>query len=194
MTEKPIIMSGDSVRAILDGRKTQMRRVKKSSWVVPTAWPWQKHDSLWVRETFCYGKRFGYDAPDDGRPGVGYDDSQLTPIWYLATDCRRCEGPWRPSIFMPKEAARIWLEVTGVRAQRVQDITSDDVEAEGIDVASKLPALVDPHIPPGGREELVAFVASTLFRQVWDSLNAKRGYGWDTNPKVWVIEFRRTEK
>ena len=82
---------------------------------------------------------------------------------------------WRPSIHMPRWASRITLEVTGVRVERVQDITPEDAEAEGI----------EPYAP------IYAPSASAIdaFSELWDSLNAK--YGWDVNPWVWVVEFRQ---
>ena len=83
---------------------------------------------------------------------------------------------WLPSIFMPKAAARIFLRVNGVRVERVQEISHDDAVAEGV------------RIGIGG---MPYFSNIDAYRSVWDDLNAKRGYGWDKNPWVWVIEFER---
>jgi hypothetical protein len=80
---------------------------------------------------------------------------------------------WRPSIHMPKEAARIFLKVTGVRLERLQEIRYPDVYAEGIN------------------EE---YGSLTDFVELWDSISDKRGFGWESNPWVWVIEFERCEK
>jgi hypothetical protein len=91
---------------------------------------------------------------------------------------------------MPKWAARIWLEITGVRVERVQDITPGDCEAEGIE---RGPCECPPDPPGYGHHSLCpnsdAFLLSE-FRGLWDSLNAPRGYGWDANPWVWVYAFR----
>lgn len=91
---------------------------------------------------------------------------------------------WKPSIYMPKAAARIWLEITNVRVERLQDITEKDAKAEGIKLSgSALRCALGngPHF-------------RDWFTLVWDELNAKRGFGWDVNPWVWVIEFRRVER
>ena len=97
---------------------------------------------------------------------------------YRADNDPQFEGcRWKPSIHMPKWAARIWLEVTGVRVERVQDISEEDAIAEGI---------------PRGAVQYCGH-AIRLFRDLWDSINAKRGYPWEVNPWVWVVEFKRTE-
>jgi hypothetical protein len=75
---------------------------------------------------------------------------------------------------MPRWASRITLEVTGVRVERVQEIRTSDIDAEGLPIGRGL----------GGSQEME-------FRKLWDSINAKRGYGWDANPWVWVVEFKR---
>jgi hypothetical protein len=97
---------------------------------------------------------------------------------------------WRPSIFMPREAARIFLRVTNVRVERLQEITEEDAIAEGISWLDEAcysnngwtPTLYDPD--SGGSP-----VFRDGFTALWDSINAKRGYSWDTNPWVWVYEF-----
>jgi len=88
---------------------------------------------------------------------------------------------WRPSIFMPKWATRLWLEVTGVRAERVQDTIHNDILAEGWNCRDDLPWAEGPTD------------ALRWFITLWDSINAKRGFGWDTNSWVWVYEFKRME-
>ena len=84
---------------------------------------------------------------------------------------------WRPSIFMPREAARIFLRVTDVRAERLQDITEADAECEGV-IARHDTACTGTS-------------ARISFAELWDSINNKRGYGWDKNPWIWVISFER---
>lgn len=102
--------------------------------------------------------RFGGDLPNAARGGA-------TPAWWR-----------RPSIFMPRSAARTLLEVTGVRVERLQQISDADAISEGV-------------LPPG--MELVIGTPRDGFRNLWDSLNAGRGHGWETNPWVWVVEFKR---
>lgn len=91
----------------------------------------------------------------------------------------RGKGPtrWRPSIFLPKEAARIFLRVTEVRAERLQNITEEDAIREGV---------------MGWIDKLIGgMTGKTRFQRLWDKLNAARGYGWDENPWVWVYTFER---
>jgi hypothetical protein len=184
MSDKPIIFSAESVRAILDGRKTMTRRVVKphpdtngkfSDETVRKAWaggfvdvkcPYCKPgDRLWVREAWRH----------DGH-GYAYRASCLPSYESLYT--------WKPSIYMPKEAARILLEVTGVRVERVQEISYDDVLQEGIEQKW---TCFNP--PTGGYAHENDVLED--FIKLWDSLNSKRGYGWDVNPFIWVITFRR---
>lgn len=185
MSEKPIIFSTPMVRAILEGRKTQTRRVivpQPSSGIRKSVFVksgledghgreiklhYQPGDILWVRETWCRRRRnggYGYKADRPIEPGylqACYDDAK-----------------WRSSIHMPREAARLFLRVTDVRVERLQDISEEDVVKEGF----------TPLLDKDG----VNFIsAKGRFHVLWDSLNAKRGYGWDTNPWVWVIEFER---
>lgn len=173
--EKPILFSTEMVRAILDGRKTQTRRVVKPSvFEKGTNWFWnpneniclaqyRKGDVLWVRETWAKDDTYYYKA--DGSCGD------------------RC-GKWKPSIHMPKEAARIWLEVTDVRVERLQEITEEAARAEGITRVED--GKWESEFRLGWFDRPIK-----AFRALWDSLNAKRGYGWETNPWVWVIEFER---
>jgi len=232
--EKPILFSSEMVRAILDGRKTQTRRVIKPQplelcdeiwqwkhteqkeedlyeWL-ETAAPYQIGDRLWVRETwrpFCFhyeGESMYTDYRADGArlermlSEEAYADGWLEREWARWGDAAKAAGiplddwdeswpleqleqtgfvmPWRPSIFMPKWATRIWLEVTGVRAERVQDISDGDIEAEGVVVNAEFNPVVERYWG---------------FIQLWDSINAKRGLGWATNPWVWVYEFERLE-
>jgi hypothetical protein len=153
--ERGILFSAPMVRAILEGRKTQTRRVVKNQvrrdgYTCPYGKP---GDVLWVRETWC-GDRFN---------GVGY----------RATDAQ--SGPWKPSIFMPRWASRITLEITDVQVERVHDINECDIVAEGI------PFPTDRYV---SYEELLA-----AFRDLWDSINGKT-YPWASNPWVWALTFK----
>lgn len=169
------------VRALLDGQKTQTRRVVN---VKPDA---ELHfgagryyflqdekkyihcpfgevgDRLWVRENFC---QYPYEL-----------NPQPEDAWYQA-DGRKPPNfkRWTPSIHMPRWASRITLEITGVRVERLQQISSNDAKAEGVDA-------------PGPGKCWVG-----QFSYLWDSLNAGRGFGWDANPWVWVVEFKRVQK
>ena len=184
MKERPIIMTSESVRAILDGRKTQARMVMKpqpelrcnfyefggAGWScsITSITPINGHslyyacpygvpgDRLWVREKFKIGQ---------GRS-----------IVYFDTPSRWAEGmSWKPSIFMPRWASRITLEVVNVRVEQLTDISDSDCYAEGI-ISPQNDTLGEPYYS---------------FKDLWDSLNAKRGYPWSSNPWVRVIGFRR---
>ena len=169
--EHPIIFSGLMVLAILDGRKTQTRRVIKlhldpmplGAWATLICPHGQIGDRLWVREAF-------------------QQDDVSDKIWYRADfteDAARrafteVGDGWKPSIHMPRWASRITLEITSVWIERIQDIPDDDLAHEGI--------LIDP-------EDSQSTLAEYI--KLWDSLNAKRGYGWEVNPFVWTISFKR---
>ena len=199
--EKPILFRGEMVRAILDGRKTQTRRVIKpqpelrangsvlwwkNDMLVPESTYRSPYgapgDRLWVKETFSHEDGW---YPDDAghswkncRSPIGHD-GLCTYVHYRASmstkqirEYNDDPWPWTPSIFMPRWASRITLEVVSVRVERVQDISHRDAIAEG--VAARVVPL-----------------SQNAFAHLWDSINAKRGYSWDSNPFVWVIEFRR---
>lgn len=222
--ERPIIFSGPMVRAILEGRKSQTRRVLKpqpdqdasthwrESWGVwrnTTTHPgvrWrcpygQPGDRLWVRETWLEFDRDHRHEPgprdrllDIGRPvrnGVAYradTDSEGDAI-------RKEYGyKWRPSIHMPRWASRLTLEVTGVRVERVQEISETDARSEGVHPERETRVngrhlAVDGY--PGrleaGNLHRIAFV------RLWDSIHARLGHPWEANDWVWVVEFRRLE-
>ena len=181
MKERPIIFSGEMVRAILDGRKTQTRRVIKpqpdhihtfqKGILLPQIGdkeircPYgQPGDRLWVRETWAKNNPV-LDAK------VCYRADLMSP------DLGK---PWKPSIYMPRWASRITLEIVNVRVERVQEITEADVIAEGIG-AFTLARGVLSDAPPDPRWKFI---------ELWNSINANRGYGWEINPWVWVIEFK----
>lgn len=195
---KPIIFSSEMVRAILEGRKTQTRRVVKPQpiKVRHALWQWEHNrrtlcrDSdtltfslvehspyqigglLWVRETWRTSRQY-----DDAKPLEVPEDSSL---WYSAdwTSIRRLgqkPGKKRPSIFMPRWASRITLRIVDVRAERVQDISEGDACAEGIAIGEATWT--------GYRKQ---------FCELWDSI-VKRAFSWKINPWVWVIEFKVEE-
>ena len=193
---KPILFSTPMVKAILDGRKTQTRRVIKDKDIInrfdidvdgkpiayidqatgdsypPTAIAkYQVGDILWVRETWSKDENGEYVYRTNY--GTTEDDS-FPPSMFK----------WKPSIHMPREAARIFLRVTNVRVERLQEITPKDAWEEGCRIGNFFPW--EKHIP-----ELQQQCRDILFKSLWDGLNAKRGYGWDINPWVWVYEFER---
>lgn len=205
MSEKPILFSGEMVRTILDGRKTQTRRViefdNPGDWYFhgldrdPLLWDHEKEetfkkegwiatfehnelgevyrnerspyggpgDTLWVRETW-YAPGHEDTKPSEIPVGTAIHYPASAPDGY---DC----GPKRPSIFMCRWMSRIDLLVKDVRVERLQEITPDDCRAEGLD------------------QKLNDVGARYSFGALWNSINEKRGYGWDTNPWVWVVEF-----
>lgn len=239
MKERSIIFSGESVRAILEGRKTQTRRLagledvngypglldgtsplgplgykgfeitdynlkpsmkkqfKKNPRLfhrflgerrslneinpIPVRCPYgAPGDRLWVRETFYKGNGptwgsncivYAADKAIGWMPGTPFDDPDLSQFIKNS------------SIFMPRWASRITLELTGVRAERVQEISEADICAE-TGAPLKWPG---PGPEPYGR------VTKTAFANIWDSLNAHRGYPWAINPWVWVLEFKKVQ-
>lgn len=201
MKERPILFSGDMVRALMDGRKTQTRRVVKlprkdgvgdNRYVFTDSegkdrfidCPYgEPGDRLWVRETWA---DVDYESREDGMVCT------RTATIYRADGVGLGEfGPdeikWRPSIFMPRLASRITLEITGVRVQRLQDISEEDAIAEGIhyDEAMKGYQVGDgmSGIFYHGRNPRISY------RDLWDSINGE--LSWELNPWVWVVEFRR---
>jgi len=198
---KGILFSTAMVRAILDGRKKQTRRVIHldiSNWFdvckVDGAIAWEDQetgdlypptyraryqvgDILYVRETWTTECKMLQHV---------FDGKQI----HYCADCKedstglfaQCKWKKRPSIHMPKEAARIFLRITGVRVERIQQITYGDCCAEGV---FKNEDLTNASY---GQE------ATEKFSKLWDSINKKRGYGWETNPYVFVYAFERCEK
>lgn len=137
--------------------------------------PYHTDDILYVRETWC------------GLPVNEAGHMRGHTIYYYKADGelrpKGWRGTWHPSIHMPKEAARIWLKVTDVRVERLQEITSEQICREGVEVEY-------PHVW-NGEEKRYAF------SRLWDSTIKKSDldrYGWNASPWVWVIEFERCEK
>lgn len=138
--------------------------------------PYHTDDILYVRETWHkYTKRIGEGESCRLAEFYGYKAS--------VANSEDAEEPWKPSIHMPKEVARIWLKVTYVHVERLQDITSEQIGREGVEVEY-------PHVL-NGEEKRYAF--STLWNSTIKKADIDR-YGWESNPYVWVIEFERCEK
>lgn len=190
MIERPILMSAPMVRAILGGQKTQTRRVVKPTGApgkhqthtgpvaeAMSACPYgQPGDRLWVKETWRVmnaGLRTIALRASPDRHG-GHYLSQEGDAWWDRWGARSDGGRWQPSIYMPRWASRITLEVTSVRVERLQDITEADARAEGVDAL-------------GGRAGVSD--ARGAFCALWSSINGPES--WDANPWVWVVGFRR---
>ena len=202
---KPILFNTDMVRAILDGRKSVTRRALKSPYYVDDeeasrysgfamhkgtgvthGMPYEDAiyspgDILWVRETWrphaawsgsYSGCEIEYKA---GGENLIINGSTIAVPETVT--------PWRPSIHMPREAARIWLRVTDVRVERLQQMTVEESLREGVKLHLNGIANGDPPLKP--------------FAHLWDSTikpTDRDLYGWDANPFVWVIDFERCEK
>ena len=193
---KPILFNTEMVQAILEGRKTVTRRVIKpqptysprdgftyrggaygigmppeiesAAYNLRCAAPYKVNDVLWVRETWGEDKHnFLYRAD--------FSENDLEKVGHLLR--------WRPSIHMPKAAARIFLRVTNVRVERVQDITEEQAKAEGSNVGISW-------------TEKLEHSSIERFEKIWNSTIKKADldkYGWEANPWVWVVEFERVE-
>lgn len=215
---KPILFSGEMIRALLSGAKTQTRRIikpqpygdvrqsgmsnKTKECVVwepkkDTAWfdwgggfdpmiyldgPYQPGMRLWVRETWCAVN----DEPYGGEQWIDY---RATPRYAESHPAGWDNDPdspdalkWKPSIFMPKWASRLTLQVTSIKIERVNEISEEDAIAEGAQPAFEL----DIAGATG------AFTYRAGFKQLWDSINgSKPGCAWHDNPWVWCVSFRR---
>jgi len=214
MSEKSITICTELIPATLDGRKTVTRRVIKN---MPESWHrgyrafennpngdeefiiygdcgikiinprYSPGDLLWVKETYCHGDEWDDCKPSEVDPLCGGND-----IWYLADGPRPTEG-WgktRSSRFMPKWVSRTWLEVVSIRVERLQEITEEDAVAEGIEIG-KVHGETAYYLYNGRACWTPNPIES--FKTLWDSLNAKRGYSWDSNPWVWRISFQKRE-
>jgi hypothetical protein len=209
MSEKPIIFNIDMVRAILDGRKTQTRRICKPLTLnypkhaypdeTPEQWLarwnykplYQVGDILYVRETWAEVTSLSDPFHSGGNALAAGIDSWF---YYKADNKKLPNGfKWHPSIHMPKGAARIRLRVTDVKPERVQEITEDDAIAEGIGglFLDEIAYSDNPKYEvPMERQTL----ATDQFELLWNSIYDERGQGWDKNPWVWKITFERTDK
>jgi hypothetical protein len=214
MKERPILFSAPMVRAIIDGRKTQTRRVVKPQpdeyaamqgdqcMLVHDSSPdmhnseliacpyGQPGDQLWVRETFC--PIYPQDPNYNGGNPIEYDYAATYKHGDRLGDSIGIKKKWTPSIYMPRAASRIELEITGVRVERLQDISEEDAIAEGVFKKVKdgygLGDIVET-IDGGEAIYLSRGQARFEYRHLWESINGPGS--WDANPWVWVIEFRR---
>jgi len=186
---KPILFNTEMVRAILDGRKSVTRRVVKPQpiWSDCGMRWWWKGDRFWWRDNWDPMESITYQN-SIFRPGdILYVRETWRMMWdgtyrYRA-DPEEPKLGWRPSIHMPKEAARLFLRVTDVRVERLQEINHDGIRKEGIVTVGS----------PGSPERINPFFT---FKDLWDSTIKKADlprYGWDANPYVWRVSFEGTE-
>ncbi|CAB4140336.1 hypothetical protein UFOVP669_26 [uncultured Caudovirales phage] len=231
LRERPILFSGPMVRALLDGSKTQTRRVVKlprlnplgtweptrfggpgggrlasgaeipehaAIWHTRTgetiACPYgQPGDRLWVREAFAFTDAHepAYEGSIEYRAdnkSWAVSQRELHDVPHNC-DPRPFDGPWKPSIHMPRWASRITLEVTAVRVERLQDISEADAIAEGIERVEDFFGC--PCWKCYGEESDVVAPDDPIgsYRSLWEQLNGPGS--WDANPWAWVVEFRR---
>ncbi len=206
-----ILFGPEMVRKILDGRKTQTRRVitlqpPGRPSLIGDTWEYSKFGAHVHSDCRYWEKPCPYGVPGDllyckeNWRFIGTDMNRLgrthstqdVVIEYQSDDASRTiEIDWReaekwmarkrggkPSIHMPKWASRLWLRITDVRVERLQDICLKDIEAEGI---------------KDDRATWNAPIQQAKFSELWDSINEKRGYGWDANPWCWILTYERTE-
>jgi hypothetical protein len=221
MKETGIMFTPENIRLIREGRKTQTRRVITPQPIMEKvesfgpSWSWNRGGKGWfagVTEEQIRNPNYGlkkqceyfYGVPGDllyVKEGVIIHGSIPQLVGYYMDGCRVTES-WetrRTAMFMPKWAARTWLEITEVRVERVQDISEVDALAEGclpdliteqdvadiqISDASPLIKGLARALGPG------QFTAKFQFQQLWDSINSKT-YPWSSNPWVWVLTFKR---
>lgn len=195
MKERPISFKGEMVRAILDNRKTMTRRIinPQPLWVADPSVPFKTKDAdpkgvvrcpygkpgdrLWVRETW----RQGYE-PTSFSKGIVYRADHAKAI---GMDEYSGRHKWKPSIYMPRWASRITLEITNVRVERLQDISEEDAKSEGIEKSDRFE---NTFMTPAGDYAS----AKIAFMRLWESINGSRS--WNENPWVWVVEFKRVNK
>lgn len=237
INEKPILFSGEMVRAILEGKKTQTRRVLKRQpyqkengdlyWRVhsnheihiddffatqnamPGLWcPYgMPGDQLWVRETWLMLDHYHWAEPD--KPDYMMVNTYKQPFrngfsYRASTDeegdeIRKEYGyKWKPSIHMPRRVSRLQLLIKDIRVEQLCDITELEAYYEGIDPTPCLrcdesgicPSENNPCEDCDGKGD---HDSRDNFRELWNQLNEKRGFGWDVNPWVWVVEFEKID-
>ncbi len=203
MNEKPILFSTPMVKAILEGRKSQTRRVLKNPGYSDKAWlsgvphntnetgykvgylkvPYDELKDM-IGDRLCckyeVGDRLWVRETFLDSYAIGGEDENGNPIniIYKASYDKHPNDcfNWKPSIFMFREYSRINLEVTEVRVQRLEDLTEDNAMAEGFEADEISPQCI---------------TARCRFAQLWDKLNEKRGYPWGSNAWVWAISFKK---
>lgn len=208
MKERPIIMSADSVRAILAGNKTQTRRVFKNPAAGMVGWdrglmqlkssnlgplrfcPYGvPGDRLWIREGWKFlsiGPRHFVDDPFPCAWRYRADDKKAWgPVTHDKLPKQFNSKKWRSPIYMPRWASRITLGILNIRVERLSDIDNEGALAEGVDKAGhgETVLLLGLNAIPAMSKPIFDFAI------MWNKLNKKQGFGWHQNPWVWVVEF-----
>ncbi len=209
MTDRPILFQGAMVRALLDGSKSQTRRIVKmrkdrdlGCELAPREIAGEINagnyrncpygapgDWLWVRETtrMCYvpdiitGEPTGSEAGEyaaDAEPVL--DRARFDFVWWYSR-------PVCPSIHMPRFASRITLEITGIRVEKLQDISADDADAECF--GGDFPGKALPELFPGTADQWSHLSMPECYARLWESINGAGS--WALNPWVYVLEFKR---
>jgi len=201
---KSLILNSEMVRAVLENRKTMHRVPVKPMGVLDgpscMGYVWNPDgqikgppiaycddleklvkeqcplgkvgDKLWVKEPWIISTCIeSLNKENEGKQTILY---RATKPGYLPDSVK-----WKSTVTMPQWASRIKLEITDIRVEKIQDISEEDAEAEGVDFMRHYPDS-DP-----------SFKAKMLFEGLWDSVYEKKGYGWDTNCYVWVREFKK---
>lgn len=169
--------------------------IKGAAYNFRHAAPYRTGDILYVRETWQYIYELDGNEQIIEDTGRYYYAATDTLPFNMFVDSRGIVHeniPWRPAIHMPKEAARIWLKVTNVRMERLQEITEEQAEEEGCQAYS-----FEQEGAVFGQEDIDEWTAKAMFADLWDSMLKKddvASYGWDSNPWVWVIEFEWCDK
>ncbi|KZL17627.1 hypothetical protein PsAD2_02963 [Pseudovibrio axinellae] len=225
MSTRPILFSGPMVNALLEGRKTQTRRILNRLKGYPALsdfmlsetkgfdWEFRRKDKVWcsfrhedllkimphlVGDLLYVRERFSAPAINDfikyNIPPQHWENVALNEYgMHFWADGEPEFGDWekpKPSIHMPRKLSRITLEVTGVRVERLQDISTPDAIAEGIEEALRPSWHHDRRWKDYSSKAEYLPHPNESFRSLWDSLNKARGFGWDANPWVSVTEFK----
>ena len=207
MKEQPIIFSTEMVKAILEGRKTMTRRViKKPNWFGGN--PKSSIGSGGVYSTGDLSAEIKYYNENGPNPntcpygGVGdllwvretWRTNAIGGVSFKADEGDNWIGEWRPSIHMFRKDSRITLEIAEVRVGRVQEITPADCVAEGVSAGGMVLAQTTMLITgTNNLKDAQDVLLKCAYKELWGPLNAKRGYGWETNPFVWCISFKKID-
>jgi len=198
MKQRPILFSTPMVQEIMEGRKTQTRRIADPqptkdlhTFISPSTVLDGSDRTTWIysdkESSNCIEVKCKYGQPGDVLWVKETYSGNGCGIIYKANGCEPVDGKWKPSIFMPKDAARIWLKITNVRLEQLQGISRDDARAEGIErdpcTSTKFKNYVDG---------TTTYNERTSFYSLWESINGEESLL--SNPFVWVIEFEEIEK
>jgi len=205
---KPILFRTPMVQAILGGRKTITRRVIKQdstalNWLNAGLSPqficsegnevirkYNVGDILWVRETTCYVMLdHAHDLLEGAKDRIQFVYKASVHSDWMEYAKEKYGYKWKPAIFMPKEAARIFLGVTDIRIEKLQDISEEDAISEGIEIV-KENVPVTPYKDYLGKYNYYSNPINS-FKSLWQSINGEQS--WNDNPYVWVIPFERVE-